>query len=273
MADLDHVVRLLETGHDVISTNLFLNLGGLQSSIRTQLESACVRGQSSLYITGINPGWINYLTAAMTGVCRRVDSVSISETADCSVYESAETWLAMGMSSPGATAAVIETARNWLVSFHDAVQRIGQALQLKLDALDFFAEFATTSRKVDLGWFWMEKDTIGAIRAGWNGMVDGRTVVQMRVTWYLTKDLNEGWEFNDNHYHVVIKGEPDVDTSIRFVAPESWGHHDWDTMTALPAVNAVFNVNAARPGILTLQDVGLPCAPAGLWLARSRPGP
>jgi hypothetical protein len=47
--------------------------------------------------------------------------------------------------------------------------------------------------------------------------------------------------------------------------PESWGNHERDTMTAMPAVNAVENVKAARPGILTLRDVGLVIAPARLW--------
>ena len=65
-------------------------------------------------------------------------------------------------------------------------------------------------REVDLGWFCIEKDTIAAIRAGWNGKVNGKTVVQSNVAWYLTKKLNGDWEFDDDHYHVVIKGEPDV---------------------------------------------------------------
>ncbi len=268
MADLDHAIRLLETGHDLVSTNLFLNLGGLQSGIRPKLEEACARGQSSLYITGISPGWINYITAAMTGVCRQVDSVSIVETADCSVYESAETWLAMGMSLPRATDEVIETAKAWLVSFYDVVQRIAEALELTLDDVDFFSEFATTSRTVDLGWFCMEKDTIGAVRAGWNGRVDGRPVVRMEVNWYLTRDLNEGWAFNDNQYELTIEGESGIRSSIRFVPPQTWDNHDWDTMTAMPAVNAILNVKAARPGMLTLQDAGLPCAPVGRWLGQ-----
>lgn len=268
MADLDHIVKLLESGCDVVSTNLLLNLGGVQSAIRPQLEAACERGKSSLYITGINPGWINYITAAMTGVCRKVDSIFISETADCSVYESAETWLAMGMSLPSATSQVKETAKAWLVSFYDAVQRIAEALQIKLDTLDFFSEFSTTSQTVDLGWLCMEKGTIGAVRAGWNGIVNGNTVIQMKVTWYLTKHLSDGWDFTDNHYEVTSKGEPNIESTIRFVAPEHWKHGDWDTMTALPAVNAILNVHASKPGILTLQDVGLPCAPVGLWLKK-----
>jgi hypothetical protein len=266
MADLDHVSTLLGSGLDVLSTNLFLNYGGIESEIRPQLEAACELGKSSLYITGVNPGWINYVTAATTAVCRDVQSVSISETADVSVYESAETWLAMGMSKPTASPDVVDMARAWLVSFKDAVERIAQSLQISLDSVDFFSDFATTSQKVDLGWFCMEKDTLGGIVAGWNGMLDGRVVIQMKVTWYLTKHLNNVGDFTDNHYQVVIKGEPDVHTNVRFVAPESWGQHEWDTMTALPAVNAILNVHAAKPGILTFQDVGLPCAPVGLWL-------
>ena len=111
----------------------------------------------------------------------------------------------------------------------------------------------------------MEKDTIAALRAGWNGKVDGRVVVQSKVPWYLTKHLNENWEFADDHYHVVVRGDPGVEARIRFVAPKSWGNHDSETTTALSAVNAAFNVRAARPGILTLQDIGLVCAPVGIW--------
>jgi hypothetical protein len=146
------------------------------------------------------------MTTAMTAVCRQVESVSISESANCSVYESAETWLAMGMSLPEATPAVIETARNWLMSFYDAVQRMAAALEYKLDDVEFFIEFATASQKVDLGWFCMEKGTNAAVRAGWNGKVNGRTVVQAKISWYLTKLLNEGWEFDDDQYHATTSG-------------------------------------------------------------------
>jgi hypothetical protein len=36
-------------------------------------------------------------------------------------------------------------------------------------------------------------------------------------------------------------------------------------MTAMPAVNAIFDVAKAPAGILTLKDAGLPCAPARVW--------
>jgi hypothetical protein len=267
-ADLPKVIRLLESGLDVISTNLFLNVGGIEGEVREQLEAACRRGGSSLYVSGINPGWVNAIAAAMTAVCRQVESVSIVESADCSVYESVETWSFLGMGSAGVTPDILDRARKWLILFRDAVVRVADALELKLDDIEFFVDYATAPRKVDLGWFCMEKDTNAALRGGWNGKINGQTVVQIKVIWYLTKELSEGWEIDDDQYHLVVKGEPNVDTRIRFTPPEHWGNHDWDTMTALPAVSAIFDIKAARPGVLGLRDMGLPYAPAGVWRGR-----
>jgi hypothetical protein len=266
LADLDHVVRLLESGLDVISTNLFLNVGGIQGETKETLAAACQRGDSSLYITGVNPGWINTMVTAMTAVCRDVQQVSIVESADVAVYESAETWQALGMGLPEATPEVCELAKFGFNTFADSVQRMAVALGFDIDDMEFVIDHQTTSERVDLGWFTMEKDTIAAIRGGWNAKVKGHTVIESRVAWYLTKKLNGDWVFDDDHYNVVIKGEPEVQTRVRFVPPEHWGNHEWDTMTAMPGVNAVLNVAAAPAGILTLDDVGLPCAPAGLWL-------
>lgn len=270
MADPAHVVRLLETGHDVISTNLFLNVGGVQGEIREQLDAACQRGDSSLYISGVNPGWINSIMTAMTAVCRDVRCVTIDESADVSVYESKETWLAMGISLSEAPPDVIDLAKSWMMSFYDAVQRMAQALEYELDDTEFFIEYATASKRVDLGWICMEQGTHAALRGGWRGLVDGRAVVQTRVAWYLTKELNEGWEFPDDQYILTIDGEPSIAARIRFIPPEHWGNHEWDTMTAMPVVNAIHNIHAARSGILTLRDVGLAVAPAGLWATAGR---
>ncbi len=266
MADLGQAVKILESGANLISTNLFSNVGGVKGETREALQAACERGKSSFFVTGVSPGWINAVIAGFTAVCRDVERVSIIETGDCSVYESAETWLAMGMSLPKATPEVIATARSWLISFYDAVQRIAESLEFELDDLEFFVDYATTSQRVDLGWFVMEKDTIGAMRGGWNGKVGGRTVASFELNWYLTKHLNEGWTFNEDQYHLNIKGEPDIESRLKFIPPKHWGNHEWDTMTAMPAVNAIFNVQRAAPGVLTLKDVGLVAAPGGPWL-------
>ena len=265
-ADLSHAIRLLENGMDVISTNLFLNVGGIQGEVKAQLEAACQRGNSSIYITGINPGWVNAITAALTAVCRDVESVSLVESADCSVYESVETWGFLGMGEAGgSTPELMERARAWLILFRDAVQRIGDALEYEFEDIDFFCEYATAAEKVELGWLCMEQGTNAALRGGWEGKIGGKTVVKLTVVWYLTKKLAEGWDIDEDQYHLTIEGDPNVDTRIRFTPPKHWINHDWDIMTALPAVSAAFDIKNARAGVLGLRDVGLPYAPAGVW--------
>ncbi len=266
-ANVDDVVRLLEAGIDVVSTNMFLNVGGVQGEVERRLEDACQRGQSSLYITGINPGWINSVVTSLTAGCRRIESVSMVESADCSVYESVETWSFLGMGEAGGTTPeLLERARNWLILFRDAVQRIGDALEYRFDDITFFCDYATAAETVDLGWFKMEKGTNAALRGGWNGMVKGRAVVNLTVVWYLTTNLTEGWEIDPDQYHFTILGDPGIDVRMRINPPAHWGNHDWDTTTAMPAVNALGQIHEARPGILGLRDVGLPHAPAGVWL-------
>lgn len=268
-ADPDHVARLLENGVDVVSTNMFLNLGGMQGALKERLAAACAKGRSSLYITGINPGWINSVVTSMTAGCRRVDHVGLVESADCSVYESVETWSFLGMGEAGgATPELLARARDWLILFRDAVQRIGDALEYRFDDIEFFCEYATAAEKIDLGWFRMEPGTNAALRGGWNGIAKGRPVVNLTVVWYLTRKLAEGWTIDPDQYHLEIKGDPGIDMRMRIKPPEHWVNHDWDITTALPAVNALFDIKAARPGILGLREAGLPYAPAGLWLAR-----
>ena len=265
MADLEHAEKLLESGLDVVSTNLFVNVGGVRGAAGERLEAACQRGGSSLYITGVNPGWVNTVAVALTATCRRVDCVSVLESADCSGYHSPETWLTLGMSKPGVTDEILENTRNWLQMFGDTAARMADALGYNLDELRFSAEHATASETVDLGWFCMEKGTIAAVRGGWDGIVDDRAVVKTRITWYLTDRLNEGWQFDDNHYQLLVEGDPGINTRIRFEPPASWEHGDWEILTALPAVNSAFNVRNAPAGIVSLHGLGLVTAPAGLW--------
>jgi hypothetical protein len=269
--DVDDVARLLESGTNVISTNLFFHVGGVRGAVKERLEAACRRGGSSLYITGINPGWINSVTTALTAVCRKVDQVAIYESADCASYESPETWNYLGMGQKGATDEVMAAAKTWLVMFRDAVERVGEALGLAFDDVEFYCEYATAAERIDLGWFVMEQGTNAALRAGWRGKAAGRDAVIGQVTWYLTRKLAEGWAIDDDEYHLVVTGEPGVDVRIRFDNPDRAGDGSpWDPTwtTAMPTVNALFQIKAARPGVLTLRDMGLPHAPVGAWEGR-----
>ena len=266
--DVDDVVKLLENGINVLSTNLFFHVGGVRGEVKARLQDAGERGNASIYITGINPGWIDSIATAVTGICARVDCVSIYESADCSTYESPETWGYLRMGQEGVTEEVIEAAKTWLVMFRDAAERVAEALGFEPEDAEFTCNYATAAERVDLGWFVMEKGTNAALRAGWNIKVKGRTVTRAQVTWYLTKKLAEGWEIDSDEYHLVIEGAPSVDLRMHFIDPAPSpidGAWDPTATTSFATINAIRQIKAARPGVLTLHDIGLPHAPAGDW--------
>lgn len=264
--DVDDLVVLLENGINVLSTNLLFHVGGLRGAVRDRLEAAAQKGGASLYITGINPGWINSIATAITGICGRVDCVSIYESADCSTYESPETWNHFRMGQHGVTPEGIEAAKTWLVMFKDAVERVAESLGFQLDDVDFYCDYATAAERVDLGWFVMEQGTNAAVRAGWNGKIAGKTRVRGQITWYLTRKLAEGWDIDEDEYHLVVDGAPGVDLRMHFTDPaRSSVDGAWSptATTSYATVNAIRQIVEARPGVLTLHDIGLPHAPGG----------
>jgi len=266
--DVDEVVKLLESGINVLSTNLFFHVGGIRGEVKERMEAACRRGNSSIYITGINPGWINSVATTLTAVCGRVDCVSIYESADCSTYESPETWNYFRFGQHGVTDEVIEAAKTWLVMFRDAAERVAEALGFVPDDAEFYCNYATAAERVDLGWFLMEKGTNAAVRAGWNVKANGRTVARAQITWYLTRKVAEGWDIDSDEYHLIVEGAPSIDMRLHFTDPAPSpvdGAWDPTATTAYATINAIAQIKAARPGVLTLHDIGLPYAPAGAW--------
>jgi hypothetical protein len=228
-------------------------------------DDACARGGSSLHITGINPGWLDTLAAVVTPICRRIEAITVTESVSVAHYESAQTWLAVGMSMSGATPEVIASARGALLSFRDSVLRLAEALELKLDEVAFAVEYATAAETLDLGWFRIEQGTHAALRGGWDGKIAGRTVIRYRVIWYMTKALNEDWDIDQHNYLVDVTGEPDIELRVSVKPPRHWSNLEHAIATALPAVNAILQVKAAPPGVLGLRGAGLPAAPAGIW--------
>lgn len=266
--DVDDVSALLEHGINVLSTNLFFHVGGIRGEVKDRLHQACLKGDSSLYITGINPGWINSVATSLTAVCGRVDCISIFESADCSGYKSPETWNHFRMGQAGVTDEVVEAAKTWLVMFRDVAEGVAEALGLQIDDMEFYCDYATAAEKVDLGWFLIEKGTNAAVRAGWKGKVAGETRVMTQITWYLTKNIIEDWDISDEEYRIKIDGAPNIQMQMELNDPgPSLKDGPWSptSTTAYAAVNAIRQIKYAKAGVLSLHDIGLPYAPVGDW--------
>lgn len=92
-------------------------------------------------------------------------------------------------------------------------------------------------------------------------MSDWPGVGRRKVIWFLTRGLVENWEIDEDRYHLIDEGEPGGDMRIHVTDPVAPTGGEWDAgwTTAMPTVNALFQLKEARSGIL---DPGIPRLPS-----------
>ena len=96
---IDELVRILAAGVNVVTTAAFIN-GRRLGPDRKRLADACERGGTSLFGTGVNPGFAELLGIVVAGVCERIDKVTISEQAHTGLYDSPATEMPAGFGRP-----------------------------------------------------------------------------------------------------------------------------------------------------------------------------
>jgi hypothetical protein len=251
--DVDHMVRLLEAGCNIVSTAYFMNGRAFGCESYARIHKAAIAGGASIYGTGINPGFANILGLLATQVCSRVDSISVLESTDCTNYASPGTWEAMGIDRPLNDLEVPAFIEKGTPSFREAVDVMAQALNVQLDDVRFDVEFGAATEDVDLGYMRIRKGHIAAIRGTWSGWVADRPFVELKIAWKLGYKLEPDWPIVHG-YHVDIKGNPNLACHFEPVGATMF---DPGLITAMPAVHAIPAVCAALPGIVSGADLPL----------------
>lgn len=86
---VDDVVRLLESGKNVVSTAGLHWPAAHGDAYASRLHDAGVKGKSTLAGVGVNPGMVvERIALAATGMCHDLDSLSVFETVDASQMDS-----------------------------------------------------------------------------------------------------------------------------------------------------------------------------------------
>lgn len=266
--DVDELVRILEAGVNVVSTAAFINGRGLGPD-RDRLVDACERGRSSMFGSGINPGFAELLSIVTASMCDRVDKITITESADTTLYDSPATEMPAGFARPIDDPDLPAMTARGTAVFGEAVAMVADALGVELDDISCEAEYAQTTEDLDLGSWTIPAGHVAGLAATWHGRRDGRSIVELRVRWKKGQTLEPDWQIEDG-YVIQVDGRPTVRTKLEFLPPpdfEATTFADFMVlgmiMTAMPAINAIPRVVAAPPGIVTYTDLPLPL-PRGL---------
>ena len=184
---IDELVRILEAGVNVVTTAAFIN-GRRLGPDRERLVEACERGGSSLFGTGISPGWAELLSIVLAGICDRIDKITISEAAYTAGYDSPATEMPAGFGRPIDDPDLPAMTAEGTAVFSEAVAMVADALGVELDDVVCEAEYAKTTTDLDLGSWQIAAGCVAGIAASWQGRVGDRTVVELNVRWKKAAD-------------------------------------------------------------------------------------
>lgn len=271
-SNTDELVRILSAGVNVVSTAAFIT-GGKSPEEQRRIADACEAGGSSMFGTGISPGFIEFVAIAAAGVCDRIDKLTIFEAADTTMYDSPATEIKAGFSMPIDDPNLPAMAADGTAVFGEAVAMLGDALGVTFDEIVCESQFSQTTEDVVMESWTIKAGHVAGMIVSWQGRVGGRTVVELQMKWRKGWTLEPDLPIDELGHKIVIEGQPMITTRIDFLPPPDFqaqtfadfmklGH----IMTSIPAINAIPSVVAAPPGIVTYNDIPLPL-PSG-WVPR-----
>ncbi|MDQ2637592.1 MAG: dihydrodipicolinate reductase [Actinomycetota bacterium] len=262
-ADVDELVRILRAGVNIVSTSEFIT-GHFLGEGRERIIEACRQGGSTIFGSGINPGFIQLFAIVSAGLSERVERISVTEAIDTSIYNSPATEKPMGFGYPIDKPNLTAITEKGSAIFRDGVLLVADALDVQLDEVRCDVAYAQTTEDLHLPGDWtIAKGCVAGVDVAWKGFVAGNEVIEIRGRWRKGQTLDPDWEL-DMGYTVEVRGTPTIKTTLSFLPPADFVGETLDdyimlglSVVAMPAITAIPAVVAAPAGIATYNDLPL----------------
>ena len=256
---VEDVVGLLGAGTNVVTTctDLFARGARLSDANRARVLEAAESGNASVWASGSDPGFITEtLPLALLSVQRRVDLIEIEEFGDLSHRPSPH--MVMEQMRFGKPLSEFDPERRKNHLFGEYQPPLTVLADIAGFAIDeWTAEGGVAAAKQDM------TIVAGEIKAGTaaaqriiiNGRSDGVDRVRFTQYGFVAMDVEPDWGLQPTGWRIRIHGDAPFDLSMPFPVPLD------DLASFVPAfnangpVNAIPYVCAARPGILTTEDL------------------
>jgi 4-hydroxy-tetrahydrodipicolinate reductase len=261
---IEDLTRVLAAGKNVVNTALVFLVYPpfMPPPLRDALAAACVEGGSTLFTSGLDPGWSgDVIPLALAGACETVDSVRVTEIMDYSTYEDPGfTGAFFGFGQPLDADAPLFTPGAISGGWGGIVHLVADALGWSVEELREEHERLPAPETLTTAMGTIEAGTCAGVRFELQALVAGRPVVVAAHVNRLRADIGPGWPTLSNGrsgYRIEVRGSPSYTCEI---APEgrSGDHNEAGIIgSAMRLVNAIPAVCDAPPGLVTPLDLPL----------------
>jgi len=246
--------RLLASGKNLITINGHSFPAYHGAVYAKEFEDACQEGKTSLFSTGINPGFVvEKITTAATGICTELDSIYVSEVFDFSGapdYDYVFNVCGMGsdpenidLTDSGPVTALMTGM------YAEVIALLAHRLGMQLEKVESDHQVTVAPEDIQVRAGVVPSGTVAATNWCWHGIIGGKRFITLAVNWIMGNKL-PGFETYD-HWNIAIRGKPGIDMTMNLVEPENTGAKTKSEQYAVSGsvINSIPEVCAAEPGI------------------------
>jgi 4-hydroxy-tetrahydrodipicolinate reductase len=269
---VEDLCRMLAAGKNVVNTSFvpLLYPPAAGPGVQERIEEACTAGGTTLYTSGIDPGYGNAGAAiAALALCREVKSVRMSEIVNYATWNNPFTMFEiMGFGKGGPSESLLLSPGSTALAWGPVIHLVAAALDVPLDAVTEWHEVRRADEPFDIASGRIEAGTISAMRFEIRGMVFGEPRIVVEHVTRLRDEDAPDWP-QGHGYVIDIDGEPGVKLTIELSSRVGDHNYAGCLGTAMHVINAIPTVCESPPGVLSLLDI--PTYSARHLMGRRRP--
>lgn len=255
---VDDLCRILASGANVVSTSFVPLLFPAAAGPGTleRLEAACQEGGSSLYTSGIDPGFGNAgLAIHMLALCKEVRTVRMMEIVNYATWDNPFTMFEiMGFGKADPSESLLLSPGSTALAWGPVLHLVAAGIGLTLDDVIERHEVITDDHDVEIASGTVEAGTISGMRFEIVGLVDGVERLVVEHVTRLHDDQAPEWPQGEG-YRILVEGEPHLKLEMSLGSDLGDHNHAGCLATAMHVVNAIPHVVAASPGVTTMLDL------------------
>lgn len=253
------IVRLLESGKNVITALPYHWLPLRAGDIASRIEAACETGGSSFHASGSDPGFMGErLALTVTGVCDDIEYVTLEEVYDSSPL-SPDLLSNAGFGADPEESAGREALARWADNYlRQVVAHGGAALGVTFDEIEQTTEVTTAPHDIEVNGTLIKKGTVAAVTNSWTGRIEGKPFYTLTTYWYVGEEMRPFAVPSEDHWIITVEGNPSARMTLDLrasVANDIYMTEEEKTpagmiASGLPLLQAVPVVYASPPGIV-----------------------
>lgn len=261
---LGDLERLLRAGRNVVSTSFYplLHPPSAPTALRAMVDDACREGGSSVFVSGIDPGWaLDILPALVSGVGAGIEELRVQEVFNYALYDQPDmVRQVIGFGGPMDQLPLMLHEGSLLMVWAPMVRVLADLLDLSVDRISTVVERRPLERTVEVpGMGTFERGTLGAFRFEVIGHVGSRRPLVVEHVTRIDDECAPEWPRSSSpggEHRVVMTGHPNLTVSVHGTEPGEPGAAGGGNATAANRiVNAIPAVCAAPPGLIGPLDL------------------